>query len=445
MSRVITITDTIVKDIGSYDTSDHAWYSTSNMGNGYHGSDNTSYAQINLTRNANAVTYVYWIFDSFSAIPSGATIMSVSCTCKCSINNTNANRVATREARLYSGTTAKGTAYTVANSTTAFTISAGSWTRAELQSARLRLYAVRGTSSTTSNYYFRFYGATLTVNYSYSGTAYTITASSTASGVTIAPASQELLQGETAEVTLNTNQNIIVTDNNTDVTSQLVRRHEASTLEFSPGAVVEQTFATDSTYPATNGCHDTSNNTYARFKLATPTQHVIYSFDTSAIPTTATILSVSCDVKAYISSTSSSITTKTAQLYAGTTAKGATTTVPTTNSIWAIANTGTWTASEVRNIRLRFDGYYPNSSSYYLYVYGAELTVTYETDNYVYVYTMSNLSADHTILVVSSGGPSYTIYVKDNGTWKLGTVYVKDGGMWKQASAVKVKVGGTWK
>ena len=445
MSRVITITDTIVKDIGSYDTSDHAWYSTSNMGNGYHGSDNTSYAQINLTRNANAVTYVYWIFDSFSAIPSGATIMSVSCTCKCSINNTNANRVATREARLYSGTTAKGTAYTVANSTTAFTISAGSWTRAELQSARLRLYAVRGTSSTTSNYYFRFYGATLTVNYSYSGTAYTITASSTASGVTIAPASQELLQGETAEVTLNTNQNIIVTDNNTDVTSQLVRRHEAGTLEFSPGAVVEQTFATDSTYPATNGCHDTSNNTYARFKLATPTKHVIYSFDTSAIPTTATILSVSCDVKAYISSTSSSITTKTAQLYAGTTAKGATTTVPTTNSIWAIANTGTWTASEVRNIRLRFDGYYPNSSSYYLYVYGAELTVTYETDNYVYVYTMSNLSADHTILVVSSGGPSYTIYVKDNGTWKLGTVYVKDGGTWKQASSVKVKDGGTWK
>lgn len=444
MSRVITVTDTIVKDISSYDTNDYAWYSSSNMENGYHGSDNTSYAQVNLTRNANAVTYVYWIFDSFSTIPSGATITSVSCTCKCSINNTNSSRVATREARLYSGTSAKGTAYTVANSTTAFSITAGTWTRAELQSARLRLYAVRGTSSTTSSYYFRFYGATMTVNYSYSGTAYTITASSTASGVTVVPASHELMAGETAEVTLNTNQNIIVTDNNADVTSQLIRRQETGSLVFSPDEVVEQTFATDSSYPATNGCHDTTNNTYARFKLATPTQHVIYSFDTSAIPATATILSVSCDVKAYIGSTSSSITTKTAQLYAGTTAKGSTTTVPTTNSTWAIENTGSWTATEVRNIRLRFDGYYPNSSSYYLYVYGAELTVTYETDNYVYVYTMPNLSADHTILVASAG-VSIPFRVKNNGSWVTPTkILVKDNGTWKEAKSIKVKNNGSW-
>ena len=222
MSRSITITDTIAKDIVSHDTSDYAYYTGSTPQNGYHGSDGTSYGQINLTRNANAVTYVYYIFDSFSAIPSGATITSVTCSCKCSINQTNANRVATRQAQLYSGTTSKGTAYTVANSTTAFSISAGSWTRAELQNARLRLYAVRGTSSTTTSYYFRFYGATLTVNYSYQGTAYTITASSTASEVTVTPASQEKMAGESAQVTLNTNQNIVVTDNGVDVTNSLV-------------------------------------------------------------------------------------------------------------------------------------------------------------------------------------------------------------------------------
>lgn len=444
MSRTITISDTIVNDIVSYDSSDYAWYSTSNIENGYNGSDNTSYAQINLTRNANAVTYIYYIFGSFSEIPSGATINSVSCTCKCSINNTTASRVATREARLYSGTTAMGTAYTVANSTTAFSITPGTWTRAELQNARLRLYAVRGTSNTTSSYYFRFYGATLTVSYTYSGTAYTITASSTAQGVTVVPASQELLAGETAKVSVSDNTGIVVTDNGNDVTSQLVQEHEVAELVLNPTTCSETTFANDSSYPASNGCDDTESTTYARFKLATPTQHAIYSFGTISIPSGATILSVECDVHAYISSTSSSITTKSVQLYAGSTAKGSATTVPTTNSIFAIADTGSWTASEVQNICLRFDGYYPNSSSYYLYVYGADLTITYQSAGYVYVYTMTSLAADHTILVALAKVIPFR--VKSNGAWATPTkVLVKDGGTWKDAQKILVKDNGTWK
>lgn len=167
-------TGTISKNVGSYDTTDYAWHASSNMSNGYNGPDNTTYAQISLTRNENAVTYVYWIFDSLSSIPADATIDSVSCTCKCSISNTASARVATRQAQLYSGTTAMGSAYTVANSTDTFSIPAGTWTRAQLQNARLRLYAVRGTSSTTTNYFFRFYGASITVNYTYQGVSYQI-------------------------------------------------------------------------------------------------------------------------------------------------------------------------------------------------------------------------------------------------------------------------------
>lgn len=125
---------------------------------------NTTYATVNLKTGSRATTNAIWSFDC-SSIPEGAEIVSVTCKAKCSINNTQSSRISARKIQLYSNTTAKGSAYTVANSTTAFNITAGTWTRTELQSARIRLDATRGTSSTTSSYYFRFYGATLTVTY----------------------------------------------------------------------------------------------------------------------------------------------------------------------------------------------------------------------------------------------------------------------------------------
>lgn len=148
----------------SYD-SGYSAYSVSNLTRAYADSTNTTYAQINLTRGSNAETVIYYNFGSLN-IPSGATIKSVTCTCKCSINTTSSSRVSSRKARLYAGSTAMGTAYNVPNSTTAFSISAGTWTAAQLNGGvKLRLYAMRGKSSTTSSYYFRFYGATLTVEY----------------------------------------------------------------------------------------------------------------------------------------------------------------------------------------------------------------------------------------------------------------------------------------
>lgn len=147
-----------------YDAWDYSYASQTNITNGYADSDNTTYAQFNLTTGSGATTYFYYKFD-LSSIPANAIIKSVTCTVKCSISSTNSSYITTRQIQLYSGSTAKGDAATVPNSTTAYSITPGTWTRAELQNARIRLYAVRGTSSTTNNRYFRFYGATLTVEY----------------------------------------------------------------------------------------------------------------------------------------------------------------------------------------------------------------------------------------------------------------------------------------
>lgn len=128
------------------------------------GSSNTTYATINLKTGSRAATDAYWKFDC-SSIPQNATITSVTCTAKCYISNTQSSRISARTVQLYSGSTAKGSSSTVSNSTTAITLSCGNWTRSELNNIRIGLKATRGTSSTTTTYYFRFYGATLTIKY----------------------------------------------------------------------------------------------------------------------------------------------------------------------------------------------------------------------------------------------------------------------------------------
>lgn len=136
-------------------------------------SSNTTYAQCYLRMGSSSDSYMTYGFD-LSDIPDGATIVSVSCTAKAYISNTNSSRITTRQIQMFSGSTAKGTASTISTSTTAITMSVGTWTLAELRNARIRIYAKRGSSSTTTNYYLRFYGATLTVVYEYEDKRYLI-------------------------------------------------------------------------------------------------------------------------------------------------------------------------------------------------------------------------------------------------------------------------------
>ena len=143
----------------AHDTSDYKY-----QGNGLSGesnpvgkgTDNTTYASIYAY---NMTAYVYWPFD-VSAIPDDAKIDSVVCKAKMKVSATNNF---TGKLRLYSGTTAKGSEKTFTSTTaTIYTLTPGTWSRAELDSIRLR------TAITTSTgRYLYFYGADLTVTYTY--------------------------------------------------------------------------------------------------------------------------------------------------------------------------------------------------------------------------------------------------------------------------------------
>ncbi len=281
------------------------------------------------------------------------------------------------------------------------------------------------------------YGADITVNYTYEG--YNITATSNSDTVTVSPSTQSVGAGGDAVVMFNNVSDpstILVKDNGVDVTNQLEQEYPQGTVNKIPNALVENTFQADNTYPATNGLTETESTTYARLTLSPTERHIIYSFDTSEIPNDVSILSVDCQVHAYVTSTSTNITTKSAQLYAGTTAKGSTTTIPTTDSTWAISDVGTWTVSEIHNIRIRLDGYYGGSSTYYIRFYGANLTVTYRSNNIVYVYTISNVQTGH-VVTVEGAITAKPLYLNVGGTMKLvSSIQKKTNDVWETINLV---------
>lgn len=130
---------------------------------------------------------------------------------------------------------------------------------------------------------------------------------------------------------------------------------------------------------------------------------VDYSFDLSSIPATATIDSVSCQVKAHEENSSKSDFRL--QLYSGNTAKGSATTVSGTSNTVYTLTTGTWTRSELDSLVLHTTyGYYGGL------VAGATLTI---------VYSMSEASYDVTLTGSSSGWSisGNNIYKKSSGSW----------------------------
>lgn len=169
-----TITETLSAHPSSYDTSHYSWASTNTsypISEGYTDSTSTTYARINLKTGSQSESYIYYKFD-FSDIPNDATIKTVNATAKANVSTTNTTRVATKNMQLATGfssnITMKGSATSMPSTAASTTISSvGSWTVSEVKDAGIRFYAQRGTRSTSSTYYFRIYGATMTVTYEY--------------------------------------------------------------------------------------------------------------------------------------------------------------------------------------------------------------------------------------------------------------------------------------
>lgn len=424
MSKTISYSGSASSHPVSYD-SNYSAYSVSGLDQGNTDSTSTNYATINFTRGNAAETIIFYNFDL--DIPSAATITSVTCKAKCYISTTNSSRIATRQIRLYSGSTAMGSAYTVSNSTNEFTMTPGTWTAAQLNNAKVRLYAKRGSSNTTTNYYYRFYGATLSVEYTVNGTAYEITTSSNVDGVTIQPATQDVIEGESGSVVVNSITDVVITDNGTDVTSSFTTAN--STISAVPESQTNSgldggtSYASYAVGHSAESPNSSNGNMYA---ASGSTGHVDYAFDFSEIPSGATINSV--EVKVYgkrENATTDSTHMAKIGLYSGSTLKSTEQQFTSTSmQTITISSPGTWTRTELQSAKVRFTvAYYGGAVS------GITWNVSYQIQGYQY--TLTNVQADHTIIV--NGLDTECLYIKPLGNWiKATKIYKKISGSWTE-------------
>ncbi len=449
MSKQISVQDSLVFNPTGYTgnsnltASSGTQYQPSNGYHSYSGSATTSNSARWTTTSTGG--YVYYTF-SVSGIPSGATITSVSCIAKIWINNTS--RVSNTNIALYRGTTSisSSSTFSSTSSSNTVTLTANTTvTASQTSDLRIRFGGTKGSSN--YNGYIYFHGANLTIEYTLQGTAYEITSTLATNAVdSIDPAGySEILQGGTYTLNIYTDNidDIIVEDNGTDVTNQLVVVHQ--TGESTTANIDASTYdsASSSYYTSyndtnnsavdgvfsnnvpSNGATGSSSSTRACVFSNVGTNaesYLVYGFDTSNIPANAIISSVTCTTLASCYSNGQYFTTKTIQLYSGDTAKGTATTI-TGNGSTSASHTidgGSWTRQELTNAKVKIyvqRGTSNTSTAASFSVWGSTLSVTYSLpeDDY-YVYTLSNVSADHTILIsdaiieIPEEDPQYNYY-----------------------------------
>ena len=403
--------------------------------NAYTDETSTTYARYSVSQSTTGS--VYFTFDT-SDLPASATITSVTAKARARVNNTT--RVTNTKCQLYSGTTAKGSNSTFATTTsppTAITLTPGTWTRSELND--LRLFVGGTGSSSTSSRYIYFYGASVTITYTVA--TYDVTISNSTSATVTASASS-VEAGGSVSIISDTLTGITVTDNGVNVTNQFVQgtsgTESSVPTSYTAGPSINGTNYQSTIGKGSDTPNRTGNDYFSTTQGGSGSTYIDYHFDFSDIPDGATITSMSVTVKGHCESTSESREISRVQCYTGTTAKGSYVdmTDSTTDRVYTISNTGTWTRAELNDARIKHTiGVYGGLMS------GATWTVAYEMDGYVY--TITNVAANHAIVVSASGGGP-VLYVKLNGSWvQVQRAYKKQNGSWSQVAVNQAFSSGT--
>lgn len=386
--------------------------STNPPSNGLTEATSTTRAAFTSFTTANSTTRFYYKFDC-SSVPQDAIINSVKCDFKATCSSSYFN---TRIGQLCHGTTKRGTAVTITNTSINNTVNVqtitngGSWTREELDDIGIVIEAIRGTS--TSAFTLSFYGATLTVNYSYNDVTYQITSISNTDLVdSIEPEGTTLVsEGETYTLNIyaNTMSNVVVEDNGNDVTNQLVQKEKSNTGSTSTvlgtytlisgsfngsGASYFQGLVgkgVDSTQTTSN-YYSNGSGTIAVFT---------YNLSFSNIPSNATITRLYCQVNGHAESTSQSNEYMCVQLRSGNSELSNELnfkSIGTTNSTQTIEATTMPTIAQLNNLVLYCRlGYYGGA------INGATCYVEYSVPSsgeYYWEYSISNVNTAHTIMI----------------------------------------------
>ena len=416
----------------TYYLSNSSYLSVSDADNMYNNTDNETYATVTNSRTSTTSYYIYVRGFNFDDIPESATVNSF--TIKLKARESGVSTSSSYRPYLATGTsTLTGTFNTISTTATTLTCSDVSidWDTLKGYGSNfgIRINCRRSSRNTTS--YMYIYGAEILVDYTLP-TPHTITTSGV--GCTVTPdGTTTVYEGDTfrVDVTADT-PNLVATDNGVDVTSKLKETPAVATVLAVPASYTTNGSISGTYYQNAVGkgsdTDATTGNSYCGSYGGTA--YVEYSFDLSAVPTGATISSVTCSAKGHCESTSSTYEVSKVQLYSGDTAKGDEASfTSTTDTVVEVGSGSAWTRDELDSLVLRYTlGYYGGNMS------GATVTVAYEIESsgYNYYYTISNVAEDHTI-VISAGSGESAVYLKIDGAWKKATkAYKKENGTWAE-------------
>lgn len=436
----------------TYELSSTSYLLINNASNMYNNTDNTTYATITHNRSQTTTYYLYLRGFNFDSIPSNATVNSF--TVKLKANQSGLATGDNYKPYLANGTTAEnGSCPSIGTTVDTYTFTGLSETWNQIKewgsNFGIRISCRRSSRNTTG--YLYVYGAEIEVNINLS--QHTVTSVNNSNRVTsISPSgSTTIYEGQDYSLTINIDNinNVIVTDNGNDVTSQTIQEYNHTDYQIS--TVLGEYTLISGTFSSSGGTYfsgivgngdDVTSTTASNYYSSNSGTIVVFTYDMSFtnIPQNAVINRLYCKVNGHAESTSQSNEYMCVQLRSGDTElsseynfKSAETTGNTTQTIEA---TTLPTVSQLSNLvlycRLGYYGGALNGATCYL-----EYTI--ESQGYHYTYTIANVITDHTI-VITDNNVSKTVLFKNNGWVEALDLLKKSGTQWNSIMYSKIWV-----
>ena len=410
----------------TYYLSSTSYLSVSNASNMYANTDSDTYATVTNSRASTTSYYIYLRGFNFNAIPEGAIVNSF--TVKLKARESGVSTSTSYKPYLANGTTTiNGSCdvITTTASTYTFTGLSADWDTIKGYGSNfgIRINCRRASRNTTG--YMYIYGAEILVDYTVpvyydvdiqNSTSATVTASDT-----------NPLEGTDVEIKSDTISGITIKDNGVDVTSQFTQRQgQAESYEVENVGTYGFTLNSSTGYYTSNNKGVDKSAAVCRVDFYVPVSATItftyinyaeqgYDFgvfgnidvalNNNYYPADSSI----SDSSYKLACNTSSHNMSSAQTLAYSMSAG-------NHSIWVKYSKDD--ASAANNDTLQFK-------------VAITLDEPYTPGTY-YGYDITNISADHVIVVTSSGGEVNTAYLKVNGVWKEVAVYKKVNGSWQQ-------------
>ena len=400
----------------------------------YHNTDNTTYATVYNSRSSTTSYYIYLRGFNFDDLPDGAIVNSF--TVKLKAYESGVSTSSSYKPYLANGTTTiNGSCSAITTSATVheFTGITADWEtiKGYGNNFGIRINCRRSSKNTAA--YMYIYGAEILVNYTIP-VHHTVTINNSTSA-TVTTSESNPLEGTDVEIRSDTLTGITITDNGVDVTSQFTQQSETA-----ESYTVNNTGSYGFTLNSSTGYYTSNNKGVSKSAAVCRIDFHV------PVAATITFTYINYAEQGYDFGVFGNIDVELSNNYYAAGSSGAT----ITDSNYKLAcNTSSHNMSSAQtltydmsagdhSIWVKYSKDDASDSNNDTLQFKVSITLNESfTPGQYYEYNITNIVADHVIVVTASGGNTPKLYVKINGAWKEVTAaYKKTNGSWVLQSDV---------